>query len=49
MLEDSPGYKIKRIEVKDYLYTIIEMNTGTATVGNETKLIRPNEYIKMGD
>lgn len=63
VLEDSPGYKIKRIEVKPGKrlslqkhfhrneHWIVVSGTATVTVGNETKLIRPNEstYIKMGE
>jgi mannose-1-phosphate guanylyltransferase len=63
VLEDSKGYKIKRIEVKPgkrlslqkHLHRnehwIVVSGTATVTVGNETKLIRPNEstYIKMGE
>ncbi len=63
ILEDSPGYKIKRIEVKPGKrlslqkhyhrneHWIIVSGTATVTVGEETRLIRPNEstYIKMGE
>ncbi|MEA3290655.1 MAG: mannose-1-phosphate guanylyltransferase/mannose-6-phosphate isomerase, partial [Campylobacterota bacterium] len=63
VLEDTPGYKIKRIEVKPGKrlslqkhyhrneHWIVVSGTATVTVGNETKLIRPNEstYIKMGE
>jgi len=63
ILEDTPGYKIKRIEVKPGKrlslqkhfhrneHWIIVSGTATVTVGDETKLIRPNEstYIKMGE
>ncbi len=63
ILEDSPGYKIKRIEVKPGKrlslqkhfhrneHWIVVSGTATVTVGDETKLIRPNEstYIKMGE
>jgi len=63
VLEDTPGYKIKRIEVKPGRrlslqkhyhrneHWIVVSGTATVTVGNETKLIRPNEstYIKMGE
>lgn len=63
VLENTHGYKIKRIEVKPGKrlslqkhfhrneHWIIVSGTATVTVGNETKLIRPNEstYIKMGE
>jgi len=63
VLEDTPGYKIKRIEVKPGKrlslqkhyhrneHWIVVSGTATVTVGDTTKLIRPNEstYIKMGD
>ena len=63
ILEDTPGYKIKRIEVKPGKrlslqkhfhrneHWIIVSGTATVTVGNETRLVRPNEstYIKMGE
>jgi mannose-1-phosphate guanylyltransferase len=63
VLEDTPGYKIKRIEVKPGKrlslqkhfhrneHWIVVSGTATVTVGNETRLIRPNEstYIKMGE
>ena len=63
VLEDTPGYKIKRIEVKPGKrlslqkhyhrneHWIVVSGTATVTVGEETKLVRPNEsmYIKMGD
>lgn len=63
VLEDSAGYKIKRIEVKPGKrlslqkhfhrneHWIVVSGTATVTVGEETKLIRPNEstYIKMGE
>ena len=63
VLEDTPGYKIKRIEVKPGKrlslqkhfhrneHWIVVSGTATVTVGNDTKLIRPNEstYIKMGE
>ncbi|MEA1891762.1 MAG: mannose-1-phosphate guanylyltransferase/mannose-6-phosphate isomerase [Campylobacterota bacterium] len=63
VLEDTLGYKIKRIEVKpgkrlslqkhyhrNEHWTVVS-GTATVTVGDETKLIRPNEstYIKMGE
>jgi len=63
VLEDTLGYKIKRIEVKpgkrlslqkhyhrNEHWTVVS-GTATVTVGNEIKLIRPNEstYIKMGE
>jgi len=63
VLEDTAGYKIKRIEVKPGKrlslqkhyhrneHWIVVSGTATVTVGEETKLVRPNEstYIKMGD
>jgi len=63
VLEDTHGYKIKRIEVKPGKrlslqkhfhrneHWIVVSGTATVTVGDETKLIRPNEstYIKMGE
>ncbi|MBU1658139.1 mannose-1-phosphate guanylyltransferase/mannose-6-phosphate isomerase [bacterium] len=63
ILEDSPGYKIKRIEVKPGKrlslqkhfhrneHWIVVSGTATVTVGDETRLVRPNEstYIKMGE
>jgi len=63
VLEDTPGYKIKRIVVrpgkrlslqKHYHrneHWIVVSGTATVTVGNEIKIIRPNEstYIKMGE
>jgi len=63
VLEDTPGYKIKRIEVKPGKrlslqkhfhrneHWIVVSGTATVTVGETTKLVRPNEstYIKMGD
>lgn len=63
ILEETPGYKIKRIEVKvgkrlslqkhfhRNEHWIVVSGTATVTVGNEKKLIRPNEstYIKMGE
>ena len=63
VLEDTPGYKIKRIVVKPGKrlslqkhyhrneHWIVVSGTATITVGDETKLIRPNEstYIKMGE
>lgn len=63
VLEDSLGYKIKRIEVKpgkrlslqkhfhrNEHWTVVS-GTATVTVGDETRLLRPNEstYIKMGE
>ena len=63
VLEDTPGYKIKTIVVKpgkrlslqkhfhrNEHWTVVS-GTATVTVGNTTKLIRPNEstYIKMGE
>jgi len=63
VLEDIPGYKIKRIEVKPGKrlslqkhfhrseHWIVVSGTATVTVGETTKLVRPNEstYIKMGE
>ena len=63
VLEDTPGYKIKRIEVKPGKrlslqkhfhrneHWIVVSGTATVSVGDTTKLIRPNEstYIKMGE
>lgn len=63
VLEESAGYKIKRIEVKPGSrlslqkhfhrneHWIVVSGTATVTVGNETRLVRPNEstYIKMGE
>jgi len=55
VLEDTPGYKIKRIEVKPGKrlslqkhyhrneHWIVVSGTATVTVADETKLIRPNE------
>jgi len=63
ILEDTPSYKIKRIVVKvgkrlslqkhfhRNEHWIVVSGTATVTVGNEKKLVRPNEstYIKMGE
>jgi len=63
VLEDTPGYKIKTIVVKPGCklslqkhyhrneHWIVVSGTATVTVGDTTKLIRPNEstYIKMGE
>ena len=63
VLEETPGYKIKRIEVKPGKrlslqkhyhrneHWIVVSGTATVRVGDETKLVRPNEstYIKMGE
>lgn len=63
VLEDTLGYKIKRIEVKPGKrlslqkhfhrneHWIVVSGTATVTVGDETRLVRPNEstYIKMGE
>ena len=63
VLEDTLGYKIKRIVVKPgkrlslqkHLHRnehwIVVSGTATVTVGDQTKIIRPNEstYIKMGE
>ena len=55
VLEDTPGYKIKRIEVKPGKrlslqkhfhrneHWIVVSGTATVTVGNETRYVRPNE------
>ena len=62
VLEDTEGYKIKRIVVKPGKrlslqkhfhrseHWIVVSGTATVTVGDEVKLIRPNEstYIKIG-
>jgi len=63
ILEDKPGYKIKRIEVKPGKrlslqkhfhrneHWIVVSGTATVTIGEDVKLLRPNEsiYIKMGE
>jgi len=63
ILEDTPGYKIKRIVVKPGKrlslqkhfhrneHWIVVSGTATVTVGEEIRLVRPNEstYIKMGE
>ena len=63
VLEDTPGYKIKRIVVKPGKrlslqkhyhrneHWIVVSGTATVTVGDQTKIVRPNEstYIKMGE
>jgi len=63
VLEDTLGYKIKRIEVKPGKrlslqkhfhrneHWIVVSGTATVTIGDVTRLIRPNEstYIKMGE
>ena len=63
VLEDTPGYKIKRIEVKPGKrlslqkhfhrneHWIVVSGTATVTVGDGTRLVRPNEstYIRMGE
>jgi len=63
VLEDRENYKIKRIVVKAGKrlslqkhyhrneHWIVVSGTATVTVGNEVKLVRPNEstYIKMGE
>lgn len=63
VLEDTQGYKIKTIVVKSGSrlslqkhfhrseHWIVVSGTATVTVGDDTKLIRPNEstYIKMGE
>lgn len=55
VLEDTPGYKIKRIEVKPGKrlslqkhyhrneHWVVVSGTATVTVGKDTKLVRPNE------
>ncbi|HHS93704.1 MAG TPA: mannose-1-phosphate guanylyltransferase/mannose-6-phosphate isomerase [Campylobacterales bacterium] len=63
VLEDTESYKIKRIVVKPGKrlslqkhfhrneHWIVVSGTATVTVGDEKKLVRPNEstYIKMGE
>ena len=63
VLEDEEQYKVKRIVVKPGKrlslqkhfhrseHWIVVSGTATVTVGEETRLIRPNEstYIKMGE
>ena len=63
VLENTSGYKIKRIEVKPGKrlslqkhfhrneHWIVVSGTATVTLGETTKLVRPNEstYIKMGE
>jgi mannose-1-phosphate guanylyltransferase len=63
VLEDTPGYKIKRIVVKPGKrlslqkhfhrneHWIVVSGTATVTVGDDIRLVRPNEstYIKMGE
>jgi len=63
VLEDTPGYKMKRIIVKPGKrlslqkhfhrneHWIVVSGTATVTVGDEIRLVRPNEstYIKMGE
>ena len=63
VLEDTPGYKIKRIVVKPGKrlslqkhyhrneHWIVVSGTAIVTVGNQIKIVRPNEstYIKMGE
>ena len=63
VLEDTTGYKIKRIVVKPGKrlslqkhyhrneHWIVVSGTATVTIGDKTKIIRPNEstYIKMGE
>jgi mannose-1-phosphate guanylyltransferase len=63
ILEDTSSYKIKRIVVKPGKrlslqkhfhrneHWIVVSGTATVTVGDETRLVRPNEstYIKMGE
>ncbi|MEI6856502.1 cupin domain-containing protein [Psychrilyobacter sp.] len=63
VLVDTPGYKVKRIEVKPGKrlslqkhfhrneHWIVVSGTTTVTIGDEMKLLRPNEstYIKMDE
>lgn len=63
VLEDVSWYKIKRIEVKPGKrlslqkhfhrneHWIVVSGTATVTIGNEIRIVRPNEstYIKMGE
>ncbi|WP_041726133.1 mannose-1-phosphate guanylyltransferase/mannose-6-phosphate isomerase [Desulfurispirillum indicum] len=63
VLEEARGYKIKKIEVKPGKrlslqkhfhrneHWIVVSGTATVTVGDEVRLVRPNEstYIKMGE
>ncbi|ADV46669.1 mannose-1-phosphate guanylyltransferase/mannose-6-phosphate isomerase [Nitratifractor salsuginis] len=63
ILEEAEGYKIKRIVVKPGKrlslqkhhhrneHWIVISGTATVTIGEETKILRPNEstYIKMGE
>ncbi|WP_457746478.1 mannose-1-phosphate guanylyltransferase/mannose-6-phosphate isomerase [Sulfurimonas sp.] len=63
VLEDKPGYKIKTIVVKPGKrlslqkhfhrseHWIVVSGTATVRIGDETKIIRPNEstYIKIGE
>ena len=63
VLEDEKGYKLKRIEVKPHKklslqkhfhrneHWIVVSGTASVVVGDETRLVRPNEstYIKMGE
>ncbi len=63
ILEESPGYKIKKIEVKPgerlslqkhfhrNEHWIVISGTATVRVGNERRLLGPNEstYIKIGE
>ena len=62
VLEDEKGYKLKRLVVKPHKrlslqkhfhrneHWIVVSGTATVVVGDEKKLVRPNEstYIKMG-
>lgn len=62
MLEDEKGYKLKRLVVKPHKrlslqkhfhrneHWIVVSGTATVVVGDEKKLVCPNEstYIKMG-
>jgi len=63
VLEEADGYKIRRIEVKPGSrlslpkhfhrneHWIVVSGTATVTVGDETRLVQPNEstHIKMGE
>lgn len=63
VLEDEKGYKLKRLEVKPHKklslqkhfhrneHWIMVSGTASVVVGDETRLVRPNEstYIKMGE
>ncbi|ALV25162.1 bifunctional mannose-6-phosphate isomerase / mannose-1-phosphate guanylyltransferase [Campylobacter iguaniorum] len=63
VLENTPGYKIKtivvnpgkRLSLQKHFHRnehwVVVSGSATVTVGNETRLVRPNEstYIKMGE